>query len=62
MIPPVTREGTVRARDGRTLAYSENLLGSAVLAAPVLWWSANPVLAMNLVELVSCALCGIGEQ
>jgi hypothetical protein len=44
----------------RTLAYSENLIGSALFAAPVLWLTHNPVLAMNLVALLSCALCGVG--
>jgi hypothetical protein len=33
----------------RTLAYSENLIGSAFFAAPILWLTHNPVLAMNLV-------------
>jgi hypothetical protein len=44
----------------RTLAYSENLLGSAVVAAPILWLTGNPVLAMNLVVLVASVLCGLG--
>jgi hypothetical protein len=43
-----------------TLAYSENLLGSAVVAAPVLWLTDNPVLALNIVALFSCVLCGLG--
>ena len=43
-----------------TLAYSENLLGSAPFAAPVIWLTGNPVLAMNVVALLSCALCGVG--
>ena len=43
-----------------TLAYSENLIGSAFFAAPVLWLTGNPVLAMNIVALLSCVLCGIG--
>ena len=43
-----------------TLAYSENLIGSAFIAAPVLWATANPVLAMNVVALLSAALCGLG--
>lgn len=43
-----------------TLAYSENLVGSAVVAAPVLWLTGNPVLALNLVALLSCVLCGLG--
>jgi hypothetical protein len=44
----------------RTLAYSENLIGSAVFAAPVLWWTRNPVLALNVVALLACVLCGLG--
>jgi hypothetical protein len=43
-----------------TLAYSENLIGSAFLAAPVLWLTSNAVLALNIVTLISCALCGLG--
>jgi hypothetical protein len=43
-----------------TLAYSENFIGSAFFAAPVLWLTHNPVLAMNLVSLLSCVLCGLG--
>ena len=43
-----------------TLAYSENLIGSAFFAAPVLWVTGNMVLAMNLVALLSCVLCGLG--
>jgi hypothetical protein len=44
----------------RTLAYSEHLLGSALLSAPALLATGNPVLAMNVVVLVSCVLCGLG--
>jgi hypothetical protein len=43
-----------------TLAYSENALGSALLAAPVIWLTGDLVLALNLVLLASCALCGVG--
>ena len=43
-----------------TLAYSENLLGSALLAAPVIWLTGNLVLALNLVQLATCVLCGVG--
>jgi len=43
-----------------SLAYSENLIGSAVFAAPVLWLTGNPVLAVNVVSLLSCMLCGLG--
>ena len=44
----------------RTLAYSEHLIGSGILAAPILGLTHNPVLAMNLVSLLSCVLCGLG--
>ena len=43
-----------------TLAYSENLIGSAFFAAPVIWLTGNAVLAMNLVALLTCVLCGTG--
>ena len=44
----------------RTLAYSEHILGSAVLGAPALLATGNPVLALNVIVLLSCVLCGIG--
>ena len=44
----------------RTLAYSENLIGSAFIAAPILWLTSNPVLALNSVMLLSVVLCGLG--
>ncbi|MEO8680615.1 MAG: hypothetical protein ABI665_16305 [Vicinamibacterales bacterium] len=43
-----------------TLAYSENLIGAAFFAAPVIWLTGNVVLAMNVVSLASCVLCGFG--
>src|SRR5690349_5204905 len=43
-----------------TLAYSENLLGLAIMVAPVLWLTHNPVLAINVAALLSCVLCGLG--
>jgi hypothetical protein len=43
-----------------TLAYSENLIGSTMVAAPVIWLTGNPVLAMNLVVLAATMLCGVG--
>jgi hypothetical protein len=43
-----------------TLAYSENLIGSALIAAPVIWLTGNHVLALNVVVLLSCVLCGLG--
>ncbi len=44
----------------RTLAYSEHLIGSAVFAAPVLWLTGNPVLALNVTSLLTVVLCGLG--
>src|SRR5437660_5063829 len=43
-----------------TLAYSENLIGSSLIAAPLLWTTHNPVLALNAVALLSCVLSGVG--
>jgi hypothetical protein len=43
-----------------TLAFSENFIGSAFFAAPILWVTHNMVLAMNLIALLSCVLCGVG--
>src|SRR5262249_43183341 len=43
-----------------TLAYSEHLLGSALLGAPWLLGSGSSLLAMNVVVLLSCVLSGCG--
>ena len=43
-----------------TLAFSENLIGSVIFAAPAIWLTGNPVLAMNAVSLASCVLCALG--
>ncbi len=43
-----------------TLAYSENLIGTAFFAAPIIWLTGNLVLAMNLAALLTCVLCGAG--
>jgi hypothetical protein len=43
-----------------TLAYSENLIGSALVAAPVVWLTGNTILAMNLVVLFSVAAGALG--
>lgn len=43
-----------------TLAYSENLIGSAFIAAPIIWLTGDAVLAMNLVAMSACVLCGLG--
>ena len=44
----------------RTLAYSEHVVGSAIVGAPFLVASGNPVLALNVVVLLSCVLSGAG--
>jgi len=43
-----------------TLAFSETLLGVAVLVAPVYWITADPVLTYNAAFLLSFAIAGIG--
>jgi hypothetical protein len=43
-----------------SLAFSEHLLGSALLAAPWLAATGNPLLAMNVVALGSCFLSACG--
>jgi hypothetical protein len=46
--------------ESHTLAYSENLLGSALLGAPVLLATGNLVLTSNLIVLSAYALSGAG--
>jgi len=43
-----------------TLAYSENLFGVALLVAPWLAVTGDPLLAMNVAALLSCVLSGLG--
>jgi hypothetical protein len=43
-----------------TLAYSENLIGSAFFAAPIIWLTGNIVLGTNVTALLTCLLCGTG--
>jgi hypothetical protein len=43
-----------------TLAYSEHLIGTALIAGPVIQLTGNPVLATNIVALASVFLCAIG--
>ena len=43
-----------------TLAYSENLIGTAFTVAPLLWAGVDPVLAMNLAAMLTCLLSGLG--
>lgn len=43
-----------------TLAYAEHLIGSAILAAPIVWLTDNYFLATNLIALASIPLSGLG--
>ena len=43
-----------------SLAFSENLLGSSIVSAPILWLGGRPALAMNLVALLSIPLSALG--
>lgn len=43
-----------------TLAYSENLIGSALMAAPIIWITGNTILAMNVVVLFTVAASAFG--
>lgn len=53
-------DANIYAPNPNTLAYSENAIGSAFLAAPIIWATGDLVLALNLVLLSACALCGVG--
>ncbi|MBA2303597.1 MAG: hypothetical protein H0W08_13300 [Acidobacteria bacterium] len=44
----------------RTLAFSENLIGSTLFAGPVVWLTGDPLLALNVVALLSIVLSGLG--
>lgn len=43
-----------------TLAYSENLIGTAIIAAPLIVLTDNPVFAYNVIVLASFILSGLG--
>jgi hypothetical protein len=58
--PLSTFEANIFYPNHNTLAYSENLIGSALIAAPVVWLTGNLVLGMNAVALLACVLCGVG--
>lgn len=58
--PPAIFDANIYYPFANTLAYSENLIGSAFFAAPIIWLTGNPVLAMNLAALLTCVLCGTG--
>ncbi len=43
-----------------TLAFSENALGSAALAIPVMWLTGDPLTSTNVVAIVAVMLCAFG--
>lgn len=43
-----------------TLAFAENLIGGALMAAPIIWLTGNIVLALNAVSVLSIPLSGLG--
>jgi hypothetical protein len=43
-----------------TLAFSENLIGSTIFAAPVLWLTGDYVVMLNVTELISIPLSALG--
>ena len=45
-----------------TLAFSEHLLGLVPLSAPVQWWTGNPLLAHNVVVLLSFPLSALSAH
>jgi len=45
------------ARDA--LAFSEHLLGLSVIATPIEWLVRDPLVAANLVTLITYPLCGV---
>lgn len=42
------------------LAYAENMLGLSLPVAPIFWLTHNPVLAVNVALLFTCAVAGLG--
>jgi hypothetical protein len=53
-------DANIYAPYANTLAYSENLIGSALFSSPIIWLTGNILLAVNLTALLSCVLCGVG--
>ncbi|NQW05196.1 MAG: hypothetical protein HQ485_14405 [Acidobacteria bacterium] len=43
-----------------TLAYSENLMGSAMLAIPIMWLTNDVLVTTNMVAVSSVLLCALG--
>src|SRR3990172_6320877 len=58
MAPLAIFDANIFHPEPRTLAYSEHQIGSALIAAPLIWGTGNLVLAMNAVLLLSCFLSG----
>ena len=53
-------DANIYAPYANTLAYSENLIGSALVSSPIIWLTGNIVLGVNLTALLTCVLCGVG--
>jgi hypothetical protein len=43
-----------------TLAYSENLIGVSLMAAPIQWITGHLTFSLNAVSLIMVVLCGLG--
>jgi hypothetical protein len=53
-------ESNIYYPQAHTLGYSENLIGSALLAAPAILLTDNPILGINSVSILTTLLCGLG--
>jgi hypothetical protein len=53
-------EANIYYPQAHTLGYSENLIGSALLAAPAILLTGNPILGINSVSILTTLLCGLG--
>ena len=53
-------DANILAPEPQTLALSDHFFAQGVLAAPVYWFTANPILAANLSTLSTFVLSGLG--
>jgi hypothetical protein len=53
-------DANIMAPLSNTLGYEENGIGSAIMAAPILWLTGNVLLAVNVVALLTIPLSGLG--
>lgn len=56
--PTALFQGNIDYPSPDSLAYSENLISLAIVAAPISWVTGNAVFAYNFIALVGFALCG----